>query len=91
MDYAPATRETLSEIRPYQEVADRHGVPLGAVALQFGAAHPAVTNVCLGARTITQQEQNYQWLSQRIPVEVWQELKHRQLISSASPAPGTSA
>ena len=49
-DYAPASPEVVARARALAVICERHGVPLGAAALQFSAAHPAVTSVLVGAR-----------------------------------------
>ncbi|GAB3534294.1 aldo/keto reductase [Arthrobacter tecti] len=86
-DYAPADKAKLDRVRGFENVCSSHSVPLGAVALQFAAGHSAVANICLGAGSIHQQEQNYRWLEQDIPNDLWCELKDSGLLDSSVPTP----
>ena len=54
-----------------QRLCDDAGAELGALAVQFGATHPAIASVCLGARTVEQQECNLRWLATDIPDYLW--------------------
>jgi len=47
-NYAPATTEVLARARAIEAVCEAHRVPLKAAALQFPAAHPAIS--CVLAR-----------------------------------------
>jgi D-threo-aldose 1-dehydrogenase len=86
-NYGPATEDVLARVRALEDICDRYGVPLGSVAMQFAAAHPAVANVCVGAGSIKQQELNYRWLEQDIPDDLWLELRAAGLISEIAPSP----
>ena len=50
-DYVPASEGLRARARELREIARAGGVTLGAAALQFAMAHPAVTSVVVGART----------------------------------------
>ena len=65
----------------------RHGVELGAAAMQFPLFHPAFCAVIPGALSTTEVKQNVERLSVRIPTELWSELKREKLIDPASPTP----
>ena len=43
--YQPAPGAMVDKTRHIASVCERHGVPLGAAALQFPLAHPAVVSV----------------------------------------------
>ena len=73
-DYAAATPALLARARALAALCERHGVPLGAAALQFGARHPAVTSVLVGARSSAEVEQARSWFAQPIPRELWEDL-----------------
>lgn len=74
-NYAPAPAEILERVRRLEAVCHHHGVPFQAAAIQFVAAHPAVTSFVTGGRTPLQVQQNVSWLEFSIPVALWAELK----------------
>lgn len=86
-NYAPATDQLSAKVRPIEDVCRDYGVPLGAVATQFAAAHPAIANVCMGAGSIEQQGQNYSWLGQDIPEDLWKQLTAEGLLRPGIPTP----
>jgi D-threo-aldose 1-dehydrogenase len=86
-NYAPAQPEILDTVGRLEAICARYRVPLSAAAVQFVAAHPAVANVCLGARTIAQQEANQASFVHLIPDAFWAELKQERLIRSDAPTP----
>ena len=51
-DYGPAPAEVVERARRLAAACDRHGVPLRAAAIQFPLAHPAVTGLIAGVRTV---------------------------------------
>jgi D-threo-aldose 1-dehydrogenase len=61
---------------------------LAAVALQFTAAHPAITSVVVGARSAREVEQIHGWSRVAIPVALWGELRAGGLIPEEAPVPG---
>lgn len=83
-DYAPATRDVVRRVQAIEEVCSAHSVQLGAAAIQFAAAHPAVTSVCLGASSVAQQQQNYSWVDAEIPDSFWQDLAQSGLVAARS-------
>jgi D-threo-aldose 1-dehydrogenase len=48
-DYQPAPPGILARARQLQAIAEAHGDDLGAAAIQFGLAHPAITTILVGA------------------------------------------
>lgn len=86
-NYAPASADVIAKVQPIEEVCRGYNVPLGAVAVQFAAAHPAITNICMGTGSIEQQNQNYSWLEQDIPPELWNQLITEGLLNPDVPTP----
>lgn len=78
----------LAKARGLEAIAERHGVPLKAAALQFPLAHPAVATVVAGARTAREVEENARMMSHPIPAEFWQELLREGLVDETAPLPG---
>jgi D-threo-aldose 1-dehydrogenase len=87
-DYAPASREIVEKAKALEAVCREFDVPLRAAALQFAAAHPAVTSVVVGARTPQEVDDTFASADLVIPGELWTELKHRGLVRGDAPVPG---
>ncbi|MFO7170233.1 MAG: aldo/keto reductase [Chloroflexota bacterium] len=85
--YADAPPEIMERARRLEQVCQRHGVPLATAAVQFAAAHPAVTALVLGAVTPQEFEANLRSLEAAIPTALWEELRAEQLIHPDAPFP----
>ena len=85
--YRETPPEVLAKARRIKSVCDGHDVPLKAAALQFGLAHPAVAATIPGARSAAEVEDNFKMASLDIPVDLWGELKHEELIPNDAPTP----
>ena len=79
--YAPAPPDVVARAQRIEAVCARHDVPLGAAALQFPLAHPAIASVVAGFRTKTEVDTNLRWLDTRIPPALWSELRAEGLIA----------
>ena len=86
-DYVQAPPPLIEKARKIEAVCKRHGVELGAAAMQFPLFHPAFCAVIPGALSAAEVKQNVGRLSARIPAELWSELKREKLIDPASPTP----
>jgi D-threo-aldose 1-dehydrogenase len=85
--YRPAEAEMIERTRRIQAVCRRHGVPLGAAALQFPFGHPAVASIIPGPNTPDQVRTNLQWMRTEIPSDLWAELKAEGLLRQDAPTP----
>jgi len=74
-----AARESLLEL------CRRHEVELPAVALQFTAAHPAITSVVVGARSPEEVAAIVRWSAAAIPAQLWSDLRAAKLIPIEAP------
>jgi D-threo-aldose 1-dehydrogenase len=83
-DAPPAVLERAGHI---EAVCRRHDVPLATAALQFAAAHPAVTALVVGGVTALEVETNRRALTSAIPGQLWDELRAEGLIHPEAPAP----
>ena len=83
--YTEATPEIMERTRRIEAICARHGVPLPAAALQFGAFHPAVASVVVGMRNAADIVENVGYFQHPIPAHFWQELKAERLIADAAP------
>lgn len=62
-------------------------VPIGAVALQFRLAHPAIATIIPGARSAEEANAASRLAHLSIPPELWDVLKHDGLLDEAAPTP----
>lgn len=72
--YQPATEDKLAPIRAVEEICARHGVPPGAVALQFSMRDPRVGSTIVGVTKPERVAQSLHWATMDIADSVWQEL-----------------
>jgi D-threo-aldose 1-dehydrogenase len=82
----PVPPDMMARARSIKAVCDRHSVPLKAVALQFGLAHPAVAATIPGAVSPAEVEENYRMAAHPIPADLWAELKQERLIPENAPS-----
>jgi D-threo-aldose 1-dehydrogenase len=86
-DYVSAPAHLIEKARNIEVTCQRHGVELGAAAMQFPLFHPAVCSVIPGALGADEVKQNVARLSAKIPVELWSELKREKLLDPNAPTP----
>ena len=86
--YETAKPEVLSKVSEINDACREYGVSLPAAAIQFVSAHPAVTSVCIGASNVEQIKSNHRYAAEVIPLEFWDALRKRNLISDWAPTPG---
>jgi len=86
-DYVAAPQNLIDKAQKIEAICKRHGVPLGAAAMQFPLFHPAFCAVIPGALSAAEVKQNVGHMSVRIPSELWSELKREKLLDPASPTP----
>lgn len=86
-DYDTVPAPVLARARALYAVAARHGVDVGAAALQFPLAHPAVVSVIPGARSADEVAMNVARMRAPIPAAFWAECVDAGLIDSAAPLP----
>jgi D-threo-aldose 1-dehydrogenase len=90
-NYQEPTAEQIAHVTRLKSVCDRYNVPLAAAALQFPLAHPAVAAVIPGPVTPEQVQLNVAAFQQRIPNDLWHELKADGLLPPNAPTPLTDA
>ena len=86
-EYDAVPHAILARAQSFYEVAARHGVDIGAAALQFPLAHPAVLSVIPGARSIAEVRANVARYHSEIPATFWVECVGEGLIASHAPVP----
>ena len=77
----------MEKVQRIEAVCARHGVSLKSAALQFPLAHPAVTAVIPGARSVAEIEENFRAMNQPIPADFWEELRTENLLPHEAPVP----
>lgn len=79
-DYLPASTEMIGRAQRIRQVCARHGLPIGAVALQFTLRHPAVTAAVVGVRSPAEVGADVSCLDIEVPDSVFDELVDEGLI-----------
>jgi D-threo-aldose 1-dehydrogenase len=79
-DYHVASPAVVARARRIQDVCARRGLPLGAAALQFTLAHPAVTAAVVGARSPAEIREDAGYLRTPLPAGLLAELAAAGLI-----------
>lgn len=79
-DYAPVPAPLLDRARRIAAACARHGTDIGAAALQFVLAHPAVTAAVVGARSPAEMTQDAGFMTAPVPDQLWADLRHEELL-----------
>ena len=86
-NYAKAPEDVIVKARALSGVAEAHGVPLPAAALQFPLGHEVVTSVIPGPRNAEELRQIVDWFETPIPDAFWTALRDKGLIDERAPVP----
>jgi hypothetical protein len=78
-------KQSLGAWRDSNRFAMSLTIPLPAAALQFPLLHPGVASVIPGAASPALIRRNVELYQVRIPMEFWQTLRSRGLISESAP------
>jgi D-threo-aldose 1-dehydrogenase len=89
-EYGQASPDQVAARDHLQTIADQFKIDLRAAALQFCAAHPAVSSVIPGTSQPKRVIENVELMKQSIPAEFWQRLKDDALIPRTAPTPSLS-
>ncbi len=85
--YQPPPQPIIDKVTALREVADAHGVPLAAAALQFALAHPVVCSVLTGPKSPAELDGILKWWNAAIPAAFWHDLAERKLVADGTPLP----
>lgn len=88
-NYAPVDAPTAQRAQDIYAVCGEERVDVGAAALQFPLAHPAVCAVVAGMRNVMEVESAIARSSQRLPKRIWPRLRGRGIIAANAPVPKT--
>lgn len=72
--YEPAGDELVERVRVIERLCERHGVPLGAVALQFSLHEARIASTVVGVSRPERIDQLLAWAARPIPDELWEKL-----------------
>jgi D-threo-aldose 1-dehydrogenase len=86
-NYAPADRGTLERARRFYDVLDKTQTEVGAAALQFPLAHPAVASVVCGLRSVEEVDSADERMKAVISADAWLALRSAGLIPDGIPTP----
>ena len=85
--YASADAATLARAREIYAICTEAGVDVGAAALQFPRAHPAVATVVAGLRSVEEVESAAVRRDAAIPRTLWPRLREAGILSSDAALP----
>lgn len=85
--YQKAPPHIAEKVGKLRAIADAHGIPLGAAALQFGVAHPVVCSVLTGPKTVDELNGILSWWNTQIPAGFWDALADQGLVAPGTPLP----
>ena len=71
INYQEASDEDLAPVRALERLSREHGVPLGAVALQFSMRSRLIDNTVLGVSKPERVAQSIEWATLELPEELW--------------------
>jgi D-threo-aldose 1-dehydrogenase len=86
-NYLPVDAETLTRARRIYEICAQHGIDVGAAALQFVLAHPAVASVVVGMRSAAEVDSAIARLRAPIAPALWESLRAAGLLLHDAPTP----
>src|SRR6185437_15527927 len=86
-NYRPVDAGTLQRARDLYAVCAAEGVDVGAAALQFPLAHPAVVSVIAGMRSPAEVSQAVARSRTPIPSSLWKRLRGAGLLTVGAPTP----
>ena len=86
-NYGDAPPEIIKRVNDLEAFCKEFDVPLGAAALQFPLAHPAVCSVLPGPKSPEELNGILEWWNTPIAAEFWDALGERQLVAPGTPLP----
>jgi D-threo-aldose 1-dehydrogenase len=89
--YRPAPAELIERVTRLDDLCQRHGVPLPAVAIQFPLAHPVVKSVLVGPISADEVRANVRAYEHEIPAALWDDLRAERWIPEDAPVPSRAS
>merc|ERR1719414_2926457 len=88
--YGPIPPEVEAKVKAWQALADKHGLTLQQLAMNFALLPSCVDFVAFGCKAASRVQGNMNMLGKHVPSELWQEAKDQGLIAAAVPLPECS-
>ena len=85
--YKAASSGIIERVQKIEAVCVKFSIDLPAAAIQFTAAHPAITSLIIGMDKKQQIDSAFTYSQQSIPEAFWLELRDRHLIDANAPLP----
>jgi D-threo-aldose 1-dehydrogenase len=86
-DYRPADPNVVQRAARIYATCREAGVDVGAAALQFPLAHPAVVSVIAGMRSPEEVASTARRVSAKLPASLWDGLRREGLLGEGVPTP----
>lgn len=86
-NYQPATKEVRQKAQCLYDICGAANADVGAAALQFPLAHPAVASVVCGLRSLAEVDIAADRLQMPIPPAIWPALRELGLLCADVPVP----
>lgn len=86
-DYAPASPAIKLRAQQFYDACAHTGASVGAAALQFPLAHPAVAKVVCGLRSVSEVDDAIARMRATVPDATWTSLIGRGLLDKGVPTP----
>jgi len=86
-DYAPASAAVKARAQQFYDACARTGTRVGAAALQFPLAHPAVSKVVCGLRSIGEVDDAVTRMLATVSDATWASLREQGLLERDVPTP----
>ena len=86
-DYRPASPAIKARAQRFYDACAAAGAPVGAAALQFPLAHPAVAKVVCGLRSVAEVDSAVERIRHAVPPATWPALVAQGLLDEGMPTP----
>jgi D-threo-aldose 1-dehydrogenase len=86
-NYAPADAAIADRAQRFYDLLGRTHTDVGAAALQFPLAHPAVVSVVCGLRSVAEVDDAHSRMQTVIPSDAWHALRDASLLLGDVPTP----
>jgi D-threo-aldose 1-dehydrogenase len=73
--YQPADDTVIERVKAIEAICSKHGVPMGAAALQFSMRSTLIASTICGVSTPERVQQTIDWANVKIPDALWKELE----------------
>lgn len=90
-NYARAPDAVTERVARLAEICVKHGVPVGAAALQFPLRNAAIAAIIVGMSELAHVDTNVAWANASIPDALWDDLRTAGLLRTDAPTGSLTA